>query len=441
MPATQYVKSKGIGDVNDTWHWDKVTWPGAVYTNGDKTHRIRRQIGEQSGVKTPRSERIAFWRANGYFKPEIYNIWMKDLNYAKILQYWSWDNCNGAMSQNFYHDGTSTVRLDNCPLLTSSDPKFQSLRDKVVSKLNSDVRSNSAGMGETAFEMRKTADMILGVQGKVLSAYRHVRKFRFQKAAKVLGLDKPPARLTSRSKMRRTGASPSSTAASNWLEYRYGWIPLYSTVYGLMEALHKFHTEKPPVIRVSRRQWLEEEYTPHGWGEFSGWAYPQTNSPWGQSLKSGNFKSRVTAKRTLSVSGVYYYRVKSPLVGGLGVLGLDNPLLLAWELVPLSFVADWFVNVSDVLEQLSSFNGKEFLSGCLSYTEKGTLWFEVAPLPNTGCVSGFASVPATKTTSSQYQMTRAWLTGPATVGLTINIDLNAKRVADAAALFKQLVLR
>lgn len=47
--------------------------------------------------------------------------------------------------------------------------------------------------------------------------------------------------------------------------------------------------------------------------------------------------------------------------------GLNNPSLIAWELVPYSFVVDWFLPVGDYLERLGAFSGLKFSD--YSYTE------------------------------------------------------------------------
>jgi hypothetical protein len=51
-------------------------------------------------------------------------------------------------------------------------------------------------------------------------------------------------------------------------------------------------------------------------------------------------------------------------------LGLVNPLAVAWELVPLSFVFDWFLPVGDMLSALTIGFGTTFKTG---YT---TLWLD-----------------------------------------------------------------
>jgi len=42
-----------------------------------------------------------------------------------------------------------------------------------------------------------------------------------------------------------------------------------------------------------------------------------------------------------------------------GALGLDNPLESAWKIFPLSFVVDWFLNISKHLDQLTRINPAE----------------------------------------------------------------------------------
>jgi hypothetical protein len=47
-------------------------------------------------------------------------------------------------------------------------------------------------------------------------------------------------------------------------------------------------------------------------------------------------------------------------------LGFTNPLVVAWEVVPWSFVVDWFIPVGRYLEQLSATHGWTFYDGCRS---------------------------------------------------------------------------
>jgi hypothetical protein len=51
------------------------------------------------------------------------------------------------------------------------------------------------------------------------------------------------------------------------------------------------------------------------------------------------------------------YLIKDKDLKLLSQVGISNPLLLAWELVPYSFVIDWLIPVGDYLGRLDSLNG------------------------------------------------------------------------------------
>ena len=54
----------------------------------------------------------------------------------------------------------------------------------------------------------------------------------------------------------------------------------------------------------------------------------------------------------------------------------SNPLLTAWELVPYSFVVDWFVPIGDFINQYASTDGLVFISGTESLSVNYTAQLE-----------------------------------------------------------------
>jgi hypothetical protein len=72
------------------------------------------------------------------------------------------------------------------------------------------------------------------------------------------------------------------------------------------------------------------------------------------------------------------YRISSPPLKSLASVGISNPLLLAWELVPYSFVVDWFLPIGNYLESLDATNGLTFESGYVTVLEKtvGTIFHD-----------------------------------------------------------------
>ncbi len=76
-------------------------------------------------------------------------------------------------------------------------------------------------------------------------------------------------------------------------------------------------------------------------------------------------------------------RVDNPNLFLASRLGLTNPAAVAWELVPYSFVVDWFVNVGDYLNQFSEFHGVTLINPYHTiYTRmkgKGAKWYHPTP--------------------------------------------------------------
>lgn len=118
----------------------------------------------------------------------------------------------------------------------------------------------------------------------------------------------------------------SKNLAELWLELQYAWLPLLSDVYEAGKAYEKL-TAPPRVerLRVSRVKS----------GLYNG---SQSPSNW---TGTGPYTTRksimIDLEEQLSKSRS---------------LGLLNPLSVAWELVPFSFVVDWFVPVGTYIDNL-----------------------------------------------------------------------------------------
>lgn len=68
---------------------------------------------------------------------------------------------------------------------------------------------------------------------------------------------------------------------------------------------------------------------------------------------------------------VYNVRCEDSLKAVAANTGISNPALLAWELLPWSFVIDWFIPVGDYLESLSAFDGFTFSGGSQVLVTRG----------------------------------------------------------------------
>jgi hypothetical protein len=145
--------------------------------------------------------------------------------------------------------------------------------------------------------------------------------------------------------------------SGKYLELVYGWRPLLSDVRGAVEALC-FHEAKDNeyfvTVKGSRRE---------------GFYQPREVV---HQVAGVNFvvKSSLRGNHSVKVR-LDYVKNNAPLVA-FSQLGLTNPLLLAWELLPYSFVADWFFPVGNYLNILDADYGWSFKGGSMSRITRGS---------------------------------------------------------------------
>lgn len=122
-------------------------------------------------------------------------------------------------------------------------------------------------------------------------------------------------------------------ASSTFLEWHFGWSPLIGDVYNTIDLLQS------PIKAT----------TVQGSAKDSG-VYSRGNPPPAFAVvEVGTCVLRVKYRAEIAVDNPNLYLANS--------LGLINPAVVLWEIVPFSFVLDWFVNVGDVLSSMTDFLG------------------------------------------------------------------------------------
>lgn len=151
------------------------------------------------------------------------------------------------------------------------------------------------------------------------------------------------------------GAIPNS-----WLALQYGWIPALADVKGAFDEMKRVDSDG-----VSMR------YTVHGRSSVSTsivkpaqWLGPGSH----MSFNFGKVKLQVDDTVGSFVRLDFY--MDNPMLHELQSIGLVNPVQLAWNLVPYSFVADWFLPVGDYLQAWTAPLGLAFLGGSISNLRK-----------------------------------------------------------------------
>lgn len=146
---------------------------------------------------------------------------------------------------------------------------------------------------------------------------------------------------------KKTSRSAKQAAADAWLEYRYGWRPLLMDTEKIISETHKNRQKSERSRLVARSGFTLQE-------KVSGSIPEQDGSTAGYYLYwTGAYSSEVTQRVS---AGVMY-----SVLNGTSTMALDkfmgsrarDVVPTMWELLPYSFVVDWFVGVGDWLQAIS----------------------------------------------------------------------------------------
>lgn len=116
-----------------------------------------------------------------------------------------------------------------------------------------------------------------------------------------------------------------------WLEYQYGWRPLVQTLY---DCANNVVVSTPSLMQVKGRA---KEKT-----------WLAGSAPYGIDVQKYRYFWR---ERVLIGTR---WQVNPSVLLSIGNWSSLNPSAIVWELVPYSFVVDWFFNIGDYLRNLES---------------------------------------------------------------------------------------
>lgn len=273
----------------------------------------------------------------------------------------------------------------------------------------------------SAAELPKTLSLI----GSSLSTLRQIRKSVVtgnpDYALRAIGNQRSK-------KVRITANYSRKTVHDRWLEFRYGWTPLVFEVQGAMKALNRPRGEIKPPRATSRgfENAAAENSSVFNWNAGS----------------NGLFSFHYARKKTLSVRAYVLYtaELKHQQARDFGVTELP---LAAWELVPYSFVVDWFVNIGNWIEALTPKLGINILAEGYTLRKTDVLTRTFASwtkqIVNNESWDGSGSMIGSKDTFSQSDYQRVPSLDVLYSLPPLNVKLDKKRLLDAIALMsKQL---
>jgi hypothetical protein len=178
--------------------------------------------------------------------------------------------------------------------------------------------------------MGESIDFMSETLVKLVTAFRFALARKPGKVIEALGL-KPD----------RRSSDYYHDAASTWNAYQYGWKPLMSDVYNSASTLRNgLMPNARADVQVTRDD-------------------PNYSLP----VIPPGLKGEISGEVKRGVEVGITYGVKNQTLWDLDRYGLTDPLTLAWDLLPLSFVVDWFTGVQAFLDALSPPLGLAILHG------------------------------------------------------------------------------
>ncbi|DAD50014.1 maturation protein [ssRNA phage Gephyllon.4_21] len=223
--------------------------------------------------------------------------------------------------------------------------------DRANNKLLDSLKDQKVNVAQAFAEREMTVKTVTDTVSTIAKTFVQLKKGNFTGAAKALGI-KPPKR--GQRRFNKEFVNDAANAVGNgWLALQYGWRPLLQDVYGSAQTLAQAS------LASDNRNSIYAVAT----------GLSRKNLALNQ-MKSDSVAGWSGSSRTLwTCDGFYLVKVKvryvksSPPLSALSKVGITNPALLAWELMPYSFVIDWFVPIGNWLGNLDATAGLSFDSG------------------------------------------------------------------------------
>jgi hypothetical protein len=219
---------------------------------------------------------------------------------------------------------------------------------QLIQKLNVLLKGSDFNMSVFLGEGHQTLKLLADSATRIAKALHHAKKLDVFGAARSLleGTSRKPLPKHDW-KRKLPGQESAKNVSALWLELQYGWRPLLSDAEASAQSLaHALNVPMRQTYRTKVRRETILKYGPTDVG-------------------SGNMQSYLNAKvRTRYLVA----RIAEP-PSALAQLGLLNPELVLWELLPFSFVADWFIPIGSWMDARAA---ASHLVGTFITSEKAT---------------------------------------------------------------------
>lgn len=195
---------------------------------------------------------------------------------------------------------------------------------RTIARMVSDFKSKKFSLTKASAKRRAYLKKKLD---ESLASINHRRKGAAKRLIHILDREKKRAQRSYQKAVAESLRELADAIANLWLQFRYGIMPVVYTVESVQDLIKSLKSE----YITSRDKESSEILVPHPVNSGEALEIPVTH--------------RVTIKQR--------YKPKATTFEDVMVRMSGNFALTMWELVPLSFVVDWFINVGDLLSSLN----------------------------------------------------------------------------------------
>lgn len=323
------------------------TWDGLTFHGSDTLSNWRTHYEDKSGSNSPgwpnAKQTNPYLRSNFTWNQEKLNV--NGTN-----------NVGGGHVDSFSGDWGNSFGLGWSPWTAAGNPfsldgEVDRVRERLIGKLIDKIQSHRVNLGEILQTRAQAASMVASTANRLAGAFLALRRGNFAGAARYLTGAAPRSRFAIRTSGSGRVTSSVGGLSEQWLALQYGWKPALQDVYNSCETVRKAWNDTGELFSVDasthetgdRISFIRERTQPHG----------------------PTFRVETTSREVHGKASVTY-GVDSNFGSSLSQLGITNPASLAWELLPYSFVVDWFYPVGSFLERLDYSRGLFFKFGWIS---------------------------------------------------------------------------
>jgi len=235
------------------------------------------------------------------------------------------------------------------------DTELEIVQSRLMGKLIDDIQSRRVNLGEIYHTRAQAASMVASTANRLAGSFLALRRGNFAGAARYLTGADPRTRLRIRTSGSGHATSGAGGIPEQWLALQYGWKPALQDVYNSLETVRRANNDNGDLFSAKATASASAD------------DLKLTRS---RAAPHGPDMSVDVTERQVRGNASVTYGIDSSFMSNLSQLGIINPASLAWELLPYSFVVDWFIPIGSFLERLDYTNGLVFRSGWWSYHAK-----------------------------------------------------------------------